>query len=70
MSPSAFFYHYCFKMILVVRGWVELEDDQVWHLINFIEDFPGTAVVKNPPANAGDTGSIPGSGRSHMLQSS
>ena len=29
--------------------------------------FPGSSVVKNPPANAGDTGdtgSIPGSGRS------
>ena len=25
---------------------------------------PGGSVVKNPPANAGDTGSIPGSGRS------
>ena len=25
--------------------------------------FPGGVVVKNPPANAGDTGSIPGSGR-------
>ena len=24
--------------------------------------FPGGSVVKNPPANAGDTGSIPGSG--------
>ena len=32
-------------------------------------DFPGGAVVKNPPANAGDTGSIPGPGRSHMPQS-
>ena len=32
-------------------------------------DFPGGAVVKNPPANAGDTGSIPGPGRPHMLQS-
>ena len=32
-------------------------------------DFPGGTVVKNPPANAGDTGSIPGPGRSHMLQS-
>ena len=30
-------------------------------------DFPGGAVVKNPPTNAGDTGSIPGLGRSHML---
>ena len=26
-------------------------------------DFPGGSVVKNLPANAGDTGSIPGSGR-------
>ena len=32
-------------------------------------DFPGGAVVKSLPANAGDTGSIPGPGRSHMLQS-
>ena len=29
-------------------------------------DFPGGVVVKNLPANAGDTGSIPGLGRSHM----
>ena len=29
-------------------------------------DFPGGAVVKNQPANAGDTGSIPGPGRSHL----
>ena len=33
------------------------------------QGFPGGAVVKNPPANAGDTGSSPGPGRSHMLQS-
>ena len=26
--------------------------------------FPGASVVKNPPANAGDVGSIPGLGRS------
>jgi len=26
-------------------------------------------VVKNPPASAGDTGSIPGPGRSHMPRS-
>ena len=29
--------------------------------------LPGDSVVKNPPANAGDTASIPGPGRSHML---
>ena len=33
------------------------------------EGFPGGAVVKNPPANAGDVGSSPGTGRSHMPQS-
>ena len=31
--------------------------------------FPGGAVVENLPANAGDTGSSPGLGSSHMPQS-
>ena len=31
--------------------------------------FPGGAVAKNPPANAGDTGSSPGLGRFHMPRS-
>ena len=34
-----------------------------------IVDFPGGAAVKNPPANAGNTGSSPGPGRFHMPQS-
>ena len=34
-----------------------------------MRDFPGGEVVKNLPANAVDTGSGPGLGRSHMLQS-
>ena len=29
----------------------------------YLKDFPGGTMVKNPPANAGDTGSIPGWGR-------
>ena len=29
-------------------------------------DFPGGAMDKNPPANAGDRDSTPGLGRSHM----
>ena len=33
------------------------------------EGFPGGAVVENLPANAGDTGSSPGLGRSHMPRS-
>ena len=32
--------------------------------------FPGGAVVKNLPANAGDPGSSPGPGRSHTPRSS
>ena len=32
-------------------------------------DFPGGTVDKNPPANAGHTGLIPGPGRSHMPRS-
>ena len=31
--------------------------------------FPGGVVVENLPANAGDTGSSPGLGRSHMPRS-
>ena len=30
------------------------------------QDFPGGAVVKNLPTNAGDTDSSPSPGRSHM----
>ena len=30
------------------------------------EGFPGGAVVESPPADAGDTGSCPGPGGSHM----
>ena len=33
-----------------------------------IVGFPAGLVVKNPPANEGDTGSIPDLGRSYMLQ--
>ena len=34
-----------------------------------LSGFPGGGVVENLPANAGDTGSSPGLGRSHMLRS-
>ena len=52
--------------LLVARGWRVL-------LMAFLEvhhGFRGGSVVKNPPANAGNTGSIPGPGRFHMLWSS
>ena len=34
-----------------------------------VRGFPGGAVVESLPANAGDTGSSPGLGRSHMPRS-
>ena len=39
-------------------------------LKRYKRDFPGGAVVDNPPANAGDMGSSPGLGRSHIPRSS
>ena len=40
----------------------EIEKSICTHI--YIWSFPGGAVVKNLPANAGDVGLIPGSGRS------
>ena len=34
------------------------------HILCILLGFPGSAVVKNLPANVGDAGLIPGSGRS------
>ena len=39
-------------------------------LIRGRQGFPGGPAVENLPANAGDTGSSPGLGRSHMPRSS
>ena len=35
----------------------------VWISLIIIWGFPGSSVVKNPPANVGNAGSIPGLGR-------
>ena len=62
-------------MILLLRrvkhGTLALKAESFWlsALQSCYADFPGGTVGKNPPASAGDTGSIPGLGRSHMLQS-
>ena len=56
---------------------------QQWHVLDMglcqkfkktgiqdvLQGFPGGAVVKNLPANAGDMGLSPGLGRSHMPRS-
>ena len=43
--------------------------NKLWyiHTMDKKEVFPGSTLDKNPPANIGDTGSIPGLGRFHML---
>ena len=52
-------------------GWGEVEWDAIGNQVTAVlralmRGFPGGAVVKNPPASAGDMGSSPGPGRSHM----
>ena len=43
----------------------------IWRLyLNYTVGLPGGPGVKNPLANVGDMGSIPGPGRHHMPQGS
>ena len=54
-----------------VRGWLlekhePLKGKLKQNNVKQFWGFPGGAVVKNLPANAGDVGSSPGPGRSHM----
>ena len=60
---------------LICREDIEKLDNKVLPFSNFtpkdfhqkiLQNFPGGLVVKNPPASAADTGSIPGLGRFHM----
>ena len=58
--------HLCFpQYIILLPGWKV----RCTHKNCQARDFPGGPLVKNLPANAGDMGSIPPSGRFHMLQS-
>jgi len=59
------------KVIHVIK--VDFTSTQLTIMIKFKNNvnpgFPTGSVVKNPPANAGDMGLIPGAGRSYMPQS-
>ena len=60
---------------ILARGFIKREEWSVrWEEKSVMKakvervsrDFPGGTVVKNPPANAGNMGSSPGLGRSHI----
>ena len=56
------------------KGFENISWGEKWVILESVKKlsekgFPGGAVVKNPPANASDTGSSPGPGRSHMPRS-
>ena len=57
--------HICTKKMLGVIVFVGSK--QAFKTV--LQGFPGGAVVESLPANAGDTGSSPGLGRSHMPRS-
>ena len=46
----------------------QLDCNKKYRVKNINKDFSGGPVVKNPPANVRDMGSIPGPGRCHMPQ--
>ena len=50
---------YLFSMLVIYKKKM-INDLYLLSFINFVLGFPGGSVVKNPPANAGDTGLIPG----------
>ena len=50
--------HYMLSHLLLSIG--KVKKTGMERLKNHIRGFPGGAVVENPPANAGDTGSSPG----------
>ena len=57
----------CYLLKKTIENWYNFF---LKYLVKFTnEGFPGGAVVENLPANAGDTGSSPGLGRSHMPRS-
>ena len=57
-------YLYTFSHLIFIVTWWHRDYYPTFELN--VWDFPVGAVIKNPPANAGDTGLSPGPGRSHM----
>ena len=58
-------YHFTYVRMAIIK---KTTDNKCWQECGE-KGFPGSAVVKNLPANAEDMGSSPGPGRSHMPRS-
>ena len=58
-----------YLLFFIIRGMLPPNAIDTRNLKPDLWGFPGGAVVGSLPANAGDTGSSPGLGRSHMLRS-
>ena len=59
--------HWAFPLLFFLLGFFPLSlDGSLLILQDSVPSFPGGSVVKNLPVSAGDMGSIPDSGRSHM----
>ena len=59
----------CYEFFTVCLCYFQKQTGKFFKNYKVVWDVPGGAVVKNPPANAGDTGSSPDPGRSLMPQS-
>ena len=57
--------NFLFFFLLLVSAFAFFQKINI-NLKIILRGFPSGTVAKNPPAKAGDTGSIPGLGRSHM----
>ena len=68
----------CFQVCCTFKDFHKMEEKEMYSSINYTQvrklkgaghgtDFPD-AVVKKLPAKGGNVGSVPGPGRSHMLQ--
>ena len=66
ISGTAIFVTNKMTLVIHLKFYISL---LTFSLKRYTKGFPGGAVVKNPPANAGDTGLSPGPGSSHMLWS-
>ena len=70
MSPCEGLEDYCWEVGVERAKKLDLDNSQLRNIFKKAgRGFPGGAVVENLPANAGDTGSSPGLGRSHMPRS-